>query len=93
MSEDEDGFVDIGDGDSTDKETTMADMDNDTFEIAITEMVETADAQVKEIVANGETVDNYVRASAGRKFNEIDPMESASADLILKGNRSGLGGS
>jgi hypothetical protein len=58
------------------------DLDQDTFEIRIQSMTETQEQQMAETAANIEQANNVVRLSAGRKFNEVDPIQAAANEVI-----------
>lgn len=62
----------------------LGDIDQDCAELILEGMMEGHEAQLTETTANAETANSIVRFSGARKFNREDPLEAASAEVILK---------
>jgi hypothetical protein len=75
-----------GEKDMTTPETSevLGDIDQDCAELILEGMMEGHEALLAETVANAETAHSIVRFSGARKFNREDPLEAASAEVILK---------
>lgn len=63
------------------------DLDDDCVEMLLDEQFMAHDTLMAEALANGEGAANIVRYSAARKFNREDPIEAASAQMILQYNK------
>ena len=63
-----------------------ADLDNDTLELLLDEEQGAYDNLAIEGTANGQSAHSIVRHSAARKYNQEDPIEAASAEMILQKN-------
>lgn len=61
-----------------------ADLDDDCTELLFDESFNSHNLHMDELLANGESAASIVRHSAARKFNREDPLESASAEYILR---------
>ena len=64
--------------------TTTGNISDDCVEMVLEEYVQAHGHVVIETTANGESAHSLVRHSAGRKFNQEDPIEAAAAERILK---------
>lgn len=64
-----------------------ADLDDDCLQLLLDEEFMAHDALTNESLANGESAGSIVRHSAARKFNREDPIEAASAEMILQLNK------
>lgn len=60
------------------------DLDDDSLELLLDEQFESHDLSIHEALSNGESAGSIVRHSAARKFNREDPIEAASAEMILR---------
>ena len=65
-------------------EPTVGDMDQDCAEMLAETFFEAHDLGVAEAVVNGELVDNVVRVTGARMFNEPDPIEAAAAEVVMR---------
>lgn len=85
---DEDGFTDL-----TDEENDMAgnvpdgDLSNDSLELLLEQQLASHDSLMTETTGNYQGANSIVRYSAARKFNQEDPIEAASAEMILQRNQ------
>ena len=62
----------------------LGDIDQDCAELILEGIMKGHDELLTETIGNAETAHSIVRFSGARKFNREDPMEAASAELILK---------
>lgn len=63
---------------------TYQDLDDDVCVHQMESMTESHESLMAESRGNAQVAHNIVRQSAARKFNEVDPLESAAAEVILK---------
>ena len=61
----------------------MADISNDCCELVLKESIESHSSLMHEERANEQSANNVLRHSSVRKYNEVDPMESAAVEKIL----------
>lgn len=73
-----------GGNDMTNAVEVLGDIDQDCAELLLEDMMGGHEAMLTETTANIETAHSVVRLSGARKFNREDPMEAASAEVILK---------
>ena len=66
-----------------DAEVTI-DVDDDCCELIMEDEARAHSALMHESRANSQSAHNIVRHSGARKFNQEDPIEAASAEMILK---------
>jgi hypothetical protein len=71
---------------STDGTTDQGDISCDVAEHCLEEAVLSHGALMFEIKGNAQSAHSIVRHSAARKFNQEDPIEAASAEMILQRN-------
>lgn len=62
------------------------DLSEDCLEMLLDEQEGAFDALMHESSANTSHANNIVRLSGARKFNQEDPIEAASAEMILQKN-------
>lgn len=87
MPESGDGFIDLETGDHTVAQNAPdADLSNDSLELLLEQEMGAADDAMAEHIGNAESAHSIVRHSAARKFNQEDPIEAASAEMILQKN-------
>lgn len=63
---------------------TGSDVHDDIFQVVMAESMEVHDALLSETSANGSHVHNVTRHFAAQKFNEVDPLEAAAAEVVLR---------
>lgn len=66
--------------------TTPVDVDVDTAGLICEEAMEMHSALMAESRGNTASAHNIIRHSGARKYNQEDPIEAASVELILKNN-------
>ncbi len=81
-----DGYVDVNGGNGMSGHVPDCDLSNDCLELLLEEQMAGMDHMMMEGNANIEGAASIVRFSAARKFNELDPLEGAAADMILQRN-------
>ena len=60
------------------------DIDQDCAEILAEDTLTGHKALMEDIAANEETASAVARLAAGRKFAEVDPLEAAAAEVVMK---------
>jgi hypothetical protein len=60
-----------------------ADVPDDIFQNVMNEGMESHDILLGETVANIQNVHNVARVTGVRKYNEVDPIESAAVEVVL----------
>lgn len=60
------------------------DIDQDCAELLAEDILVGHKALMEDIAANEETGAAVVRIAAGRKFDEVDPLEAAAAEYVMK---------
>ncbi|HUS39590.1 MAG TPA: hypothetical protein VMX74_09070 [Pirellulales bacterium] len=65
-------------------ETCVGDIDQDCAELLLESVMETHEGALLEQDANAESAQSLVRHAAAKKFSEVDPLESAAAEVVLK---------
>ena len=73
-----------GGNDMAEASEVLGDIDQDCAELVLESMMQGHEALLAETTANAETAHSIVRFSGARKFNREDPLEAASAEVILK---------
>ncbi len=63
-----------------------ADLSNDSLELLLEQDMGAHDMMMQEHRGNSESAHSIVRHSGARKFNQEDPIEAASAEMILQKN-------
>ena len=63
-----------------------ADLSNDSLELLLEQDMGAHDMMMQEHRGNAESAHSIVRHSGARKFNQEDPIEAASAEMILQQN-------
>ena len=62
----------------------VGDIDQDCAETLAEDILIGHKALMEDIAANEETAAEVVRLAAGRKFDEVGPLEAAAAEYVLK---------
>lgn len=60
------------------------DLSNDSLELLLEQDIKAHDLLMAEHAGNAESAHSIVRHSGARKFNQEDPIEAATSELILK---------